>query len=223
MPRKPFLVLWKVVLCSASSCVPVRSNSFCTGVTWNVSLGLPAAEVDEKAREDFEHVFAKYGKVAPTPACLEAWKALNCARKFPRCSKHVTAHTVCRSLCVQFANACNASESLLMGKAACLDAHNFDEPPCTDYAEPLRTDHAGWTPDKSLLAGGSLEELLHTAMAAPIVLALVVALLHCTCCVVQSACGGGSVAQADAAQPAREALRDLILSSGEGMQLVGGR
>ena len=62
MPRKPFLVLWKVVLCSASSCVPVRSNSFCTGVTWNVSLGLPAAEVDEKAREDFEHVFAKYGK-----------------------------------------------------------------------------------------------------------------------------------------------------------------
>ena len=96
-----------------------------------------------------------------------------------------------------------------MGKAACLDAHNFDEPPCTDYAEPLRTDHAGWTPDKSLLAGGSLEELLHTAMAAPIVLALVVALLHCTCCVVQSACGGGSVAQADAAQPAREALANV--------------
>ena len=50
MPRKPFLVLWKVVLCSASSCVPVRSNSFCTGVTWNVSLGLPAAEVGALAR-----------------------------------------------------------------------------------------------------------------------------------------------------------------------------
>ena len=136
------LLLLAHVSPSASSCVPVRSNSFCTGVTWNVSLGQPAEVVDGLAKHDFEAILAKQGRVAATPACLEAWKALQCATKFPRCAKQVSAHLVCTTLCVQFANACNASESLLLGKGACLDVHKFDAPPCTDYAEPLSADHA---------------------------------------------------------------------------------
>ena len=216
------LLLAHVSLSFASSCLPVRSNSFCTGVTWNVSLGQPAEVVDALAKHDFEAILAKQGQVAATPACLEAWKALQCATKFPRCAKQVTEHLVCRTLCVQFANACNASESLLLSKGACLDEHKFDVPPCTDYAEPLATDHASWSPDDHLLAGGSLSELLRAAAGVPIILALVVAALHCTCCVVQSSCGGGSAVEADAAQPAREALRDLAQASGEGMRLVGG-
>ena len=227
LPLDRMLLLCVVVLCivvisSASSCLPIRSNSFCTGVTWNVSLGQPAEVVDGLAQHDFEAILSKQGRVAATPACLEAWKALQCATKFPRCAKQVTAHLVCRTLCVQFANACNTSESLLLGKGACLDVHKFDAPPCTDYAEPLSADHASWSPDERVLAGGSLSELLHAAAGVPILLALVVAVLHCACCVVQSSCGGGTAVEADATQPTRDALRGLALASGEGMQLVGG-
>ncbi len=217
------LLLLAHVSPSASSCLPVRSNSFCTGVTWNVSLGQPAEVVDGLAKHDFEAILAKQGRVAATPACLEAWKALQCATKFPRCAKQVSAHLVCTTLCVQFANACNASESLLLGKGACLDVHKFDAPPCTDYAEPLSADHASWSPDERAdFAGGSLAELLHAAAGVPILLALVVAVLHCACCVVQSSCGGGTALESDAAHPARDALRDLAKESGEGMPLVGG-
>jgi hypothetical protein len=216
------LLLAQLSLSSASSCVPVRSNSFCTGVTWNVSLGQPADVVDALAKHDFEAILAKQGRVAATPVCLEAWKALQCATKFPRCAKQVTAHLVCRTLCVQFANACNASESLLLGKGACLDVHKFDEPPCTDYTEPLVVGHASWSPDERVLAGSSLSELLHAAAGVPIILALVVAVLHCACCVLQSSCGGGSAAEAVSAQLTRDAMRDLAKASGEGVLLVGG-
>ena len=217
------LLLLAHVTHSASSCVPVRSNSFCTGVTWNVSLGQPAEVVDGLAKHDYEAILAKQGRVAATPACLEAWKALQCATKFPRCAKQVSAHLVCTTLCVQFANACNASESLLLGKGACLDVHKFDAPPCTDYAEPLSADHASWSPDdRADFAGGSLAELLHVAAGVPILVAFVVAVLHCACCVVQSSCSGGTALESDAAHPARDALRDLAKESGEGMQLVGG-
>ena len=66
--------------------------------------------------------------------------------------------------------------------------------------------------------------MLHAAAGVPILLALVVAVLHCACCVVQSSCGGGTALPSgdDAAHPARDALRDLARESGEGMQLVGG-
>ena len=80
------LLLLAHVSHSASSCVPVRSNSFCTGVTWNVSLGQPAEVVDGLAKHDFEAILAKQGRVAATPACLEAWKALQCASKFQKCT-----------------------------------------------------------------------------------------------------------------------------------------
>ena len=133
-----------------------------------MSLGQPAEVVDGLAKHDYEAILAKQGRVAATPACLEAWKALQCATKFPRCAKQVSAHLVCTTLCVQFANACNASESLLLGKGACLDVHKFDAPPCTDYAEPLSADHASWSPDdRADFAGGSLAELLWPVPTSP--------------------------------------------------------
>ena len=67
-----------------------------------------------------------------------------------------------------------------------------------------------------------LRKLLHAAAGVPILLALVVAVPHCVCCVVQSSCGGGTALESDAAHPARDALRDLAKESGEGMPLVGG-
>ena len=81
----------------AASCLPVKNNRFCSGVAWNVSLGLPASEIDEMARADTEAALTKL-----SPPCYAAWKALNCARKFPKClpGTHVLAQTACRALCV---------------------------------------------------------------------------------------------------------------------------
>jgi len=67
-----------------------RKNLFCSGVSWNASLPLPAAELDAAAKTDFDLAIERLYKVgagASLPMCLESWKALQCASKFQRCSK----------------------------------------------------------------------------------------------------------------------------------------
>tara|TARA_B110001452_G_scaffold102937_1_gene85416 strand:+ start:372 stop:1115 length:744 start_codon:yes stop_codon:yes gene_type:complete len=212
-----------------ASCVPVTTNTFCTGVTWNVTIGLvPPADIDAQAKADYEQALSKLSRPGQPPAsraCFAAWKGLNCARKFPRClpGLHMDAVTTCQTLCEEFAHACNASELMLVSKGACASAQ-FDIPPCTDYIDPLPSGlstmySADWPP------GGSPGELLSSFMAVPILLALFVTSLHLCCCAVQSLCGGGTAEErkSDGATLAHDALRDLLAKKGEEQQLNPGK
>ena len=168
------------------SCGGVPTNVFCSGVTYEASLPLPAVELDLAARSDYEAATAKLlqrASSAGMPMCLGAWKSLQCASKFQRCSGDLsTPHRVCRSLCVQFANACNGSEAVL---SRCSDNLLYDEPPCTDYAEVIVSP---WEQANSRLAS-SPAELFHTASGIPLILTLLVLALHAGCCALQYACG----------------------------------
>ena len=213
-----------------ASCIPITTNTFCTGVTWNVSIGIvPPAEIDTQAKADYELALDKLsrpGHPAASPACFAAWKGLNCARKFPRClpGLHMDAVTTCRTLCEEFAHACNASELMLVSKGACASAVQFDIPPCTDYVElPSRlstTYSIDWPP------GGSPGELLHTFMSLPVLLALLVTSMHLCCCAIQSICGGGTAEEQRGAESganlAHGAMRDLIAKHREEVHLTAG-
>ena len=93
--------------------VAVTKDFFCSGVTWNASLPLPAADLDAAAKADFEAAHGKLRELAASPRCLESWKALQCASKFQKSSREYPVQKVCRSLCIQFAETCNGSESVL--------------------------------------------------------------------------------------------------------------
>ena len=171
---------------AATSECSVPLNSFCSGTTYPAVLPLPASELDAAARSDYELALGKLQKVggsATQPMCLEAWKALQCASKFQRCSSIPSApYKVCRSLCVQFALACNGSEAVL---TRCNDNLLYDEPPCTDYAELV--------PSPWLLPGKELTsspvELFHTAAGLPLLVTLLVLALHTLCCGLQHVFG----------------------------------
>lgn len=209
---------------AATTCAPLgplgtsSSSFFCTGVTWNASLPLAASALDTAARTDFDAAvdrLRRLGGAAALPMCLESWKALQCASKFPKCSAELPTQRVCRSLCMQFADACNGSEAVL---ARCADDTLYDEPPCTDYAElpPLlgtvRWMAVGGVPPPAGLSS-SPAELFHTAAGLPLLLALAVLLAHVFCCALQSACGSGDDSEGSGAFPTpspRDALRDAL-------------
>ena len=220
-------ILAVAVLAEPSPCRTAQHNSFCTEVTYDTSLpgGVGPAELDAAARADYEVALpqpGRPGKLLSAPACLDAWKSMQCASKFARCEHGpgpdapVEPLKVCRSLCVQFANACNASETVLH---RCGDALLYSDPPCTDYAafEP---------PSGRLhpLLSTSPAQLLRSkplgvAAGLPLAFALVVVLLHALCCVVQCAfTGGGDKEGAHdvAKMEAREALRDISADGGPG-------
>ena len=141
---------------------------------------------------------------------------------------------VCRSLCYQFADACNTSESVL---ARCADSLLYDDPPCTDYAAILPADLSErgvvfsgleimGLPMDGLVDASTFEShaafvatsptmLYRTAAGVPIFFALVVICLHALCCVAQSACGGGSDEQPDSGR-ARDAMRGIFDVAAEG-------
>lgn len=172
-------------LAATSEC-SVPLNSFCSGTTYPAVLPLPASELDAAARSDYELALGKLQKVggsATQPMCLEAWKALQCASKFQRCFSTPSApYKVCRSLCVQFALACNGSEAVL---TRCNDDLLYDEPPCTDYAELVPSP---WLlPSKELTS--SPVELFHTAAGLPLLVTLLVLALHTLCCGLQHVFG----------------------------------
>ena len=123
-----------------------------------------------------------------------------CCRFLVTCFFNVSrplAHTicarlsqVCRTLCVQFAEACNGSDSVL---ARCADDLLYDEQPCTDYADlsPARYTRfpADSLPGSLPNISSSPAELFQTVSGLPLLITVVVLLLHLCCCVVQSACG----------------------------------
>jgi hypothetical protein len=208
----------------AARCGYARSNSFCVGVTWNASLPLPPTDLDAAAQSDWELALGRLG--APGGAagsrCLEAWKGLQCASKFPKCSAELPAQRVCRSLCVAFAVACNGSDAVL---ARCADEALYSAPPCTDYAEAAAA--VGRVPllplDAAPAAGAPLPpldsspvDLFRTAAGLPLLLALLVLGLHAACCTAQLACGGNLFAAEpeEGARSARDAVRDDLARSG---------
>ena len=70
---------------------------FCSGVTWNASLPLPASSLDKAAKADFELALDRLHRLGSTtslPMCLESWKALQCASKFQKCSSEQPAQKV---------------------------------------------------------------------------------------------------------------------------------
>ena len=168
--------------------IPPVKGSFCSGVTWNASLPLAAAELDAAAKSDFENAIGKLrvlGGPAALPLCLESWKALQCASKFQKCGREGPPQKVCRSLCMQFAEACNGSYAVV---SRCADDLLSDEPPCTDYAELSR----GFPPTRLFAAPHSAYSsqaplssspvgLFRTVTGLPLLLTLVVVLLHTMC------------------------------------------
>ena len=74
----------------ATTCVPVHSTTgFCKDVRWNASMGLSAVEMDAAARSDYEvavETLAKPGRAPPSAMCLDSWRSLQCASKFPKCT-----------------------------------------------------------------------------------------------------------------------------------------
>lgn len=178
-------------------------NSFCSGVTYDAAFPLPADELDAAARSDYELALGKLQKVggsAAQPMCLQAWKSLQCASKFQRCSSDPTPFKVCRSLCVQFADACNGSDAVL---TRCNDELLYDEPPCTDYAELPPSPWA--LPIDSLTS--SPAELFHTAAGLPLLVTLMVLVLHATCCALQHICGSKGFADDYSDETPRDAVR----------------
>jgi hypothetical protein len=179
-----------VVATPPPSCSRVTTNQFCTGVTWNASLPLAPAELDSAARSDYNTAVNRLGQLGgpdgllKLPFCLDSWKALQCASKFQKCSRELPMQKVCRSLCVQFAETCNGSESVL---ARCSDDLLYDEPPCTDYAElyePYMLPQGGHLLSSPL-------ELYNTVAGAPLLLFAMVVALHVCCCSLQWVAGGG--------------------------------
>ena len=78
------------VLAEPSPCRTAQHNSFCTEVTYDTSLpgGVGPAELDAAARADYEVALpqpGRPGKLLSAPACLDAWKSMQCASKFARC------------------------------------------------------------------------------------------------------------------------------------------
>jgi hypothetical protein len=147
---------------------------------------------------------------------------------------------VCRSLCVQFAQACNGSQAVmcappplrthavapicpshlisrrcgrltqLVRSARCTDEMLYDEPPCTDYAE-LPAHGAPARSPRTITS--SPAELLQTAAGLPLLLTLVVLVLHAACCAFQLSCAGCRDDD-DGASP-REALHDTLSRGGQ--------
>lgn len=87
-------------LCVSTTCGVLtgsRAPGFCTGVTWNASLPLDAAELDAAAQSDYKVALSRLtnvGRQSTLPMCLVAWKALQCASKFQKCSRELPAQKV---------------------------------------------------------------------------------------------------------------------------------
>ena len=81
-----------------------------------------------------------------------------------------------------------------MHSARCADNLLYDEPPCTDYADPLPPRITRLAADVSIDGDlvSSPVELFHTAAGLPVLLTLAVLMMHLLCCALQSACGSGS-------------------------------
>ena len=126
---------------------------------------------------------------------------------------------VCRTLCVQFAEACNGSDSVL---ARCADDLLYDEPPCTDYADlsPARYTRfpADSLPGSMPNISSSPAELFQTVSGLPLLITVVVLLLHLCCCVVQSACGAPEEEEAapSLAGSAKGELKEAIVGASSG-------
>ena len=96
------------------------------------------------------------------------------------------------------------------GRARCADNLLYDEPPCTDYAEP-RPYGPGYAryPHDNLIS--SPEELFQTIQGLPFMLTLGVLLLHLTCCTLQWACGAGDDGEdRNARSPHAVAMRESL-------------
>ena len=83
-------ILALAALAEPSPCRTAQHNSFCTEVTYDTSLpgGVGPAELDAAARADYEVALpqpGRPGKLLSAPACLDAWKSMQCASKFARC------------------------------------------------------------------------------------------------------------------------------------------
>ena len=116
---------------------------------------------------------------------------------------------------MQFAEACNGSESVL---ARCADDLLYDEPPCTDYADlsPARYTRfpADSLPGSLPNITSSPAELFQTVSGLPLLITVVVLLLHLCCCVCQSACGSpdeGDDAFVPPQQTPRDDLKEAML------------
>ena len=182
---------------------PADRPMFCAGVTWDASLPLAVNELDNAARSDYSLALGKLARTANAqPLCLESWKALQCASKFLKCSTEMPSQKVCRSLCIQFAVACNASDAVYN---RCADDLLYDEPPCTDYADPTPRGRL----DEDIQLDSSPAELFQTAAGLPLLLTLSVLLLHITCCAMQVACGS-SIAGTEESETSRIALSAFV-------------
>jgi len=216
MLRRTALWGWAIDLigraATATTCgVPQTSQlEFCQGVTWNASLPLPPAELDAAARDDYAGSMSQLARDLQSPGpCQEAWKAVQCASKFPKCSVQISQQKVCRTLCMQFANACNASDAVL---AQCYDNLLYDDPPCTDYA-PLLADRSVDAHGVAIWPAPSPSELFDTVAGLPVLLAILAVVLHATHYFVQCLCGGGDSGHESArrAASARERLHDTFV------------
>ena len=230
------LLLPSSLCLSVTACAAPRTNSFCQDVTWNASLPLDADALDRAAKADYQQAtihLSKPGGSPPSAFCLESWKALQCASKFPKCTWELPAQKVCRSLCHQFADACNASDAVL---ARCSDPLLYSDPPCSDYASyerlvissPFTLVPGGAVAPTWELRDGGVQrpmtlptapaQLYRTAAGLPVFFALVVLCLHALCCTAQAACGGGGGGAIDRKRPARDAVQSVF--SGDGERLV---
>ena len=72
---------------SSTSCAVPQQNAFCEHVVWSTSLAASAPDRDALALRDFETGLQQLGpQLQHNARCLEEWRALQCAAKFPKCS-----------------------------------------------------------------------------------------------------------------------------------------
>ena len=108
-----------------------------------------------------------------------------------------------------------------MHSARCADNLLYDEPPCTDYADPLPPRITRLAADVSIDGAlvSSPVELFHTAAGLPVLLTLAVLMMHLLCCALQSACGSGSDEAYDtfatSARTPREEVKEAIALGGQ--------
>jgi hypothetical protein len=147
-------------------CGRVRNDptAFCGDVSWNASLPLSVSELDRAARSDYQiavETLGRPGKPLPSELCLESWRALQCASKFPKCSSSQPPQKVRAPSPLSGSSAAHAAHCYATNHkprqtllqvcrtlcyqfahtcntsdsvlVRCADGLLYDDPPCTDY------------------------------------------------------------------------------------------
>ena len=119
---------------SAGCGIPHPNPAFCAHVSWETSHAVAAADRDAMALRDYDSGLRELESAMQGNAmCVEQWRALQCAAKFPKCHPQMPVQYVCQSLCERFVDACHAPDSKLCSNVSLYSA----KAPCTDYAEPI--------------------------------------------------------------------------------------